>query len=142
MSVSTARKQAVFGASDGLTLALGFIAGMSGQPAHAIVRAAVAAGIAELVGMTAGSWLSDSNAGFRAALANGAAALAACIVPVLPYLAGSSARWADLATSLLLVTAVAGLIACLREERGAAGLLQTFGILALAAAACWAASLI
>lgn len=142
MAPDAARRQAVFGGSDGLTLAIGFIAGMSGQPAHAIVRAAVAAGIAELVGMTAGSWLSDSEAGFRPAAANGLAALAACVVPVLPYLAGPGARWAELAASLVLVISVGALIACLREERGVKGLVQTFGVLSLAALACWASSLI
>jgi len=90
---TAAARQAVFGGADGIVLATGFIAWLTGQP-HALLKAVLAAGIAELVGMTAGSWLSDSDDGFWAALANGGAAFAACAVPALPYVVASGAgRW-------------------------------------------------
>jgi len=131
------RRQATFGASDGVTIVLGLLVSLTGQP-HAMVRAAFAAGLAELVGMTAGQWLSDGESGFGAALMNGGAAFAACTIPALPYLAASN--WAALATSLVLVAAVAGVISLLRPEKGLLALVQTYGILLVAAAVCAAAS--
>jgi hypothetical protein len=139
VTASLFRQQAVFGAADGVTIALGLLVTLTGEP-HALVRAAVGAGVAELVGMTAGAWLSDEKAGFLPALANGTAALLACLVPALPYLAGSG--WAPVAASVVLVGAVAGAVALLRPERGALAFVQTFGILAVAALACAAASAI
>lgn len=139
MKVAAAEKQAIFGGSDGIVLAVGFVAALDGQP-HALVRAATAAGLAELVGMTAGSWLSDSGGGFWPALANGGAALAACVLPALPYAVTSGS--AALAASLVLVVAVAAVIAQLRPEKGLLAYVQTFGVLAVAAGLCYAAGLI
>lgn len=134
------RRQAVFGGADGVTLVVGLIFSLGAVEPHAVVRAALGAGLAELVGMTAGQWLSDSEAGFGAALANGGAAFLACLVPALPYLATSNVI--ALAASLVLVVAVAGLIALLRPEKGTLAVVQTYGVLAIAALLCWAASLI
>jgi hypothetical protein len=122
------RQQSVFGAADGVTLALGLIVSLSGQP-HAIVKAALGAGLAELVGMTAGAWLSDSGSGFVPALANGGAAFLACLVPALPYVALSG-------------VAVAAVIAWLRPEKGVLAVVQTYGILSAAALLCWLAGLL
>jgi hypothetical protein len=47
-----------------------------------------------------------------------------------------------MAVSLALVAEVASVIAVLRPEKGALAWLQAFGILAVAAALCWAASAI
>lgn len=132
-------RQAAFGAADGVVLAVGFVASFSGDP-HALVRAAVAAGLAELVGMTAGSWLSDSGSGFVPALANGAAALAGCVIPAVPYMAAGGA--VAVAVSLVLVVGVAGAIAWLRPQKGIVAIVQTYGVLAAAAVLCWAAGLI
>jgi hypothetical protein len=134
-----ASRQAVFGGADGLTLALGLIVSLSGQP-HAIVRAAAGAGLAEFVGMTAGAWLSDASSGFMPALANGGAALLACVIPAMPYVLATGA--AALIASLMLVAAVAGVISWLRPERGILAVAQTYGILLAAAALCFGASLI
>lgn len=139
MKPADLKRPACFGLSDGATIALGLIVSLTGQP-HALFHAAVGAGLAELVGMTAGEWLSDSENGFGVALANGSAACAACVIPAIPYLAGSG--WPVMASSLVLVGAVAGVISILRPEKGALAVVQTFGILAVAAALCWAASLI
>lgn len=137
---ATLRQPVVFGAADGVTIVLGLVVGLTGQP-HAMFRAALSAGLAELVGMTAGQWLSDGQAGFRAALANGGAACAACVLPALPYLAAAPG-WLAMAVSLAAVAAVAAVITILRPEKGLKAIAQTYGILAVAAAACAAASLI
>lgn len=139
MDRKQASRQAVFGGADGLTLALGLIVSLSGQP-HAIVRAAAGAGLAEFVGMTAGAWLSDASSGFMPALANGGAALLACVIPAMPYVLATGA--AALIASLMLVAAVAGVISWLRPERGILAVAQTYGILLAAAALCFGASLI
>lgn len=133
------RGPATFGAADGLTLVIGLIVSLSGQP-HAMFHAALGGGLAELVGMTAGSWLSDEKAGIWPALANGSASCAACLLPAVPYLALSGAP--ALAISLTLAAAVGAVISVLRPEKGALAYLTTFGILAGAAALCWAGSLI
>lgn len=125
--------------ADGATIAMGLIVSLTGQP-HALFRAALGAGLAELVGMTAGQWLSDEKAGFAPALANGGAAFLACVAPALPYLASSG--WPAMAASLVLVAAVGGLISILRPEKGALAVAQTFGILLTAAALCAAGALI
>jgi hypothetical protein len=133
------KRPVTFGLSDGATIALGLLVSLTGQP-HALFHAAAGAGLAELVGMTAGEWLSDSGPGFAVALANGSAACAACIVPAIPYLAGSG--WPVIASSIVLVAAVGGVISLLRPEKGALAVVQTYGILAVAAGLCWSASLI
>lgn len=135
---SALARQVTFGAADGVVIAVGLIVSLTGDP-RALVRAAAAAGLAELVGMTAGEWLSDSGSGFRAALANGGAAFAACVVPAVPYMAAGGD--AALIPSLLLVAAVGGVIAWLRPEKGALAIAQTFGVLVAAAVLCLTASL-
>lgn len=104
---------------------------MRGSPA-AVMTAALAAGRAELAGMTGGAWLSGEPK--LAALANGGASFLICVLPVTPYLLwhGHTALYA----SLGLVLAVAGVIAWGREERGFTAILRTFGVLAVAAALC------
>lgn len=139
VKVQVLKRAATFGAADGVTIVLGLLVSLTGQP-HALFRAALGAGLAELVGMTAGQWLSDEKAGFAPAAANGAAAFAACTAPALPYLA--STGWPAMAASLVLVAAVGALISILRPEKGALAAVTTFGILGAAALLCWAASLV
>jgi len=129
----------IMGGADGLTLALGLIVSLSGQP-HAVVKAALGAGLAELVGMAAGAWLSDGSGGIWPPVANGGAAFVACFIPALPYLFLTG--WAALIASVALVVGVAAVIAWLRPEKGALAVVQTYGILAGAALLCFAASLI
>ena len=93
----------VFGAADGVTIVLGLLVSLTGQP-HALFHAALGAGLAELVGMTAGAWLSDEKAGVAPAIANGGAAFLACTAPALPYLAATG--WPAMSASLVLVGAV------------------------------------
>jgi hypothetical protein len=133
------KRQAVFGMSDGVSIILGLLVTLAGQP-HALFRAALGAGLAEFVGMTAGQWLSDEESGFWAALTNGGAACAACLIPALPALAGKGIGVG--AAAVVLVTAVAAVISWLRPERGILAVVQTYGILLAAAGLCAAASVI
>ena len=130
------KRQAVFGMSDGVAIILGLLVTLTGQP-HALFRAALGASLAELVGMTAGQWLSDEESGFGAALVNGGAACAACLIPALPALAGGGIGVG--AAAIILVAAVAAVISWLRPEKGILAVVQTYGILLAAAGLCAAA---
>ncbi len=130
------KRQAVFGMSDGVAIILGLLVTLAGQP-HALFRAALGASLAELVGMTAGQWLSDEESGFWAALVNGGAACAACLIPALPALAGGGIGVG--VTAIVLVAAVAAVISWLRPEKGILAVVQTYGILLAAAGLCAAA---
>lgn len=133
------RAPVILGAADGVTIVLGLLVSLTAHPS-AMWHAALGAGLAELVGMTAGMWLSDGESGFRLALSCGVASLAACALPAVPYLAlrGPVA----LGLSLGLTVAVAGAVAWLRPEKGVLAAVQTFGVLAVAAALCFTASLL
>jgi hypothetical protein len=132
------KRESVFGGADGVTIALGLVVSLAGQP-HAMWHAALGAGLAELVGMTAGKWLSDGDAGFGLALANGAAACLACVIPALPSLFAHGAP--ALAAEIALVALIAAAISRLRPERGILAVAQTYGVLAAAAILCTLASL-
>lgn len=133
------RKQAVFGAADGVSAVIGLVA-LVGEP-HALFRAALGVALAELVGMTAGAWLSaDDGAGFGEALMNGSAAFATVLLPAVPFtfMRGVSAILAALG----IIVAIGALISALRTEKGAPAVLKTYGVLAVAAAVCIGAALI
>lgn len=127
------REPVILGAADGLVIMLGLVAGMAvaHQAASAIWHAALAGGVAELVGMTAGMWLSDGEARFPRALACGVASLVACVLPAVPY-ALSSGAWALTATGAL-ITLSGVVVAWLRPAHNAAAFAQTFGVLVVAA---------
>ena len=133
------RKAAVLGGADGLTLIIGLVCGLARDP-HALVRAAIAGGLAEFTGMSAAVWLSDDAGGFWAALSCGTATLAACVLPAVAYAFTSGA--AALITSLTVTAVIAAGIARLRPERGVLAAAQTYGVLTVAALLCFAASLI
>jgi hypothetical protein len=131
------RRESVFGGADGLTIALGLVVSLAGHPA-AMWHAAVGAGLAEAVGMTAGRWLSDSDGGFLVALANGGAACSACLIPAVPALLASGP--AALAAEVALVAGIAAVISWLRPEKGILAVAQTYGVLIVAAGLVLAAS--
>ena len=56
-SLRNLKAPVTFGAADGVTISLGLVVSLTGQP-RALFYAALGAGLAELVGMTAGQWLS------------------------------------------------------------------------------------
>lgn len=127
------REPVILGAADGLVIVLGLVVGLAvaRQPASAVWHSALGAGVAELVGMTAGVWLADNESGFAAAAACGTAALAACVAPAVPYRLGSGA--AALGATLALVTGVGAVVAWLRPQHGTVAVAQTFGVLVAAA---------
>lgn len=131
------RRQAVFGAADGVCAVIGLVALVSDP--HALVRAALGVALAELVGMTAGAWLSaDEHTGFWAALVNGSSSFLAVIVPALPFLFMSG--WPAVIAALGFVILVGAGISGLRPERGVAAIAKTYGVLVVAAAVCVAAA--
>ena len=135
-------RPAVLGGADGLTIVLGLIVGLavSRQPPGAVWHAAVAGGLAELVGMTAGVWLSEGDSGFGVAAACGVAALGACVAPAVPYAFGGGR--VALLVALVLVAAAAAAVSWLRPERGVLAAAQTYGVLAVAAVLTGAVALI
>lgn len=130
---AASREPVILGAADGLVIMLGLVVGLAvaHQGASAIWHAALAGGVAELVGMTAGMWLSDGQARFPRAVACGTASLAACVLPAIPYALAAGAP--ALAVTVGLVLATGGVIAWLRPQRGPLALAQTFGTLFTAA---------
>jgi len=135
------RRVATFGAADGLGIVLGLIAGMivSRQPAHAVWAAALSGGIAELFSMANGQRISDPRSGWPPAITIGAASLAGCAIPAIPY--SFSSGTAALTAALALCAAAAGVISWARPERGALAVVETFGLLIITGAACSAAGL-
>jgi hypothetical protein len=139
VGVSVKRAPVILGSADGLTIVLGLLVSLTAHPS-AMWHAALGAGLAELVGMTAGMWLSDGESGFRLALSCGVASLAACVLPAVPYLAVSGLLALGLA--LGVTAAVAAAVSWLRPEKGILAAVQTYGVLIVAAGLCYGASLI
>ena len=140
--MSNLTRPAVLGSADGLTIVLGLIVGLAvaKQPSSAVWHAALAGGLAELVGMTAGMWLSEADSGFRVALMCGVASLAACVLPAVPYAFGGG--FPALLLALVLVAVAAAAISWLRPERGVLAAVQTYGVLLVAAVLTGAVALI
>jgi hypothetical protein len=129
--VSHVRRLMVFGSIDGLTMFLGLALGLivSAQSNGAAWHAALGGGAGELVGMTAGQYLSEPGKGLRVALACGAAGCLACLAPGVPF--ATTPRHAPaLIAALAIAAVVAAVISMLRPERGPVAVLRTFGVLA------------
>jgi VIT1/CCC1 family predicted Fe2+/Mn2+ transporter len=89
-------------------------------------------GAAEMVGMAAGQWQSDSEHGAAAAAVIGVATGAGCIVPAVPFalLPPTAAAWCSAALVLAVTAGIARLRAGRGRVRAAA---QSFLILAAVA---------
>lgn len=141
--MKTAERTAIIlGVADGLTIIIGLLISLRHQQ-PAVFHAALGAGIAELVGMSAALWFTAERnvANFLTAMACGVATALACIIPALPFAAG----WHDplaLIASLTAAAGIGGVVAWLRPEHGVIAVLETFGVLILAGALCFAASFI
>lgn len=132
--------QAVFGAADGSTSAVGALAGLliaHTAPATVLV-AAVGLGVAAGVGMAAGAWLSGTRA--RLALVLGTATAAGTVLPALP-LALTPGR-VGLAIALAVLAGIAVAIAEVRarSHRRLPAYVASFATLAAAAGLSIAAS--
>jgi VIT1/CCC1 family predicted Fe2+/Mn2+ transporter len=84
--------------------------------------------------MANGQRISDSRSGWLPPLAIGAASLAGCALPAVPYSLSSGS--AALILALVLCAAVAGIISWARPEKGALAIVETFGLLLVTGAAC------
>lgn len=122
---------ALFGAVDGLTVILGVMLPLLDRPRD-LVLAAVGASLAEAVGMSAGAWLSDSDAGWREAATIGAATCVASLLPAVPFalLGGLAARWAAGGAILGLAGGVAVARRYVQRRGWVRALGETFGVLA------------
>lgn len=134
--------QAVFGAADGSTSAVGALAGLlisHAAPATVLV-AAVGLGVAAGTGMSAGSWLSGTRV--RLALILGCATAIGTVLPALP-LVFAPAR-VGLAIALIVLAGVAAAIAEVRARthRRLPAYVASFATLAVAAGLSVAASLL
>lgn len=138
---SSYRQQAVFGTVDGVTSVLGLLVTLTDQP-HALVKASIGVGLAELVGMTAGAWLSadEDHTEFLPAFTNGIAACAAILLPAVPYLFLHG--WTAIVVAILCIVLIAGAISWARPEKGFVAVIKTYGVLIVAAAICTAAAFI
>jgi hypothetical protein len=84
-------RQAIFGSFDGLTSALGVIAGLLAAGVHnggRILAGALGLAVAATIGMGACEYLSDISHNPRRALVMAAATLAGSIVPAIPFVTG------------------------------------------------------
>jgi hypothetical protein len=133
----TSQKEAtVLGAADGVTIALGLLMSLRlHQPA--ILHAALGAGLAELVGMSAALWLSDSGRFWPAVLC-GTATAVACIAPAVPYIWLTG--WVPLVCALLIAIAIGAVIVWLRPDVGLRSVAETYGVLAVTAVLCFGVS--
>jgi hypothetical protein len=84
-------RQAIFGSFDGLTSALGVIAGLLAAGVHnggRILAGALGLAVAATIGMGAGEYLSDTSHNRRRALVMAGATLAGSVVPAIPFVTG------------------------------------------------------
>lgn len=122
---------AVFGAFDGLTSSLGVLLALAGHP-HIVLPTAVGVGTAEMVGMAAGQWQSDSKDGPGAAVVIGIATGAGCVLPAAPF--AVLPPGAASVASAVLVLAITAAIARLRAGRGRVRtVVESYAILAATA---------
>ena len=135
------RQAVILGAADGLTLVVGLLLGMR-HHSGAVFAAALSAGLAELVGMSAALWLSNTRnvKNFVVAMSCGVMTALACVIPALPYLfwGGTVA----LSAALALLAALGAFICWMRPEKGTRAALETYGLLLAAGALCFAATLL
>jgi len=132
----------IYGGADGLTCAMGIVAGLSvtHQAPAAIWAAALSAGIAEFPGMASGQYQSAPQDGKTAALVTGAASTAGAVIPAVPFLFTSGMLAVVLSVALACVMCAG--IAWLRPEAGWRAWAQSYGITAAAVGLCLAAGTI
>ena len=128
------RVAAILGAADGLTLAVSLVFGRN----TAVFHAALDAGIGEFVGMGAALYLASARKGLGAALVCGLATLLGCVLPAVPFAVAGG--WAARAASVAVAVAVGAVICKLRPEKGWVAVAETYGVIIVAAALCFAVS--
>lgn len=133
----------VFGAVDGLTVALGVMVPLLHKP-QALVLAVVGAGIAEAVGMAGGDWLSDSEGSWVEAASLGLSTGVVSIIPALPFafLAPKLAQPLALVLMLALAVAITVTRRLVKHQSWRRAFGETFGILTVVAVCVTACSLL
>lgn len=134
-------RPAVFGAADGMTCVLGAVLSLSGHDGL-VLRTAVALAAAECVGMAAGEWLSDSDAGLAASAVIGLSSAVGALIPAIPY--GFATGPTAVAWSTVLFLACAAVIAAVRvpQRGGWRAVAETYGVFAAIAVAVWLSQLL
>lgn len=135
------QRPAIFGAFDGITCCLGVVLSLTHEP-RLILPAAAGVAAAEMVGMAAGEWQSNSSNGLAASIVVGATASLGAVLPAIPYaiLPAGAARWCSVAVLLAVTAAIAWLRADSRGRRRAFA--ESFTILAVVAAVVWLVQLL
>jgi hypothetical protein len=121
---------AVFGGFDGMASMLGPVVLLASARPSLVAPAALCGALSSAVSMGAGEWLSDSDSGLGASAVMAGATFTGAILPALPwtFTRGPEA----IVLSMLLCTAAATVVACLRPNRGPGlALAETVGLLAL-----------
>ena len=135
LQASPLLRPSIFGAYDGLTVVLGVLLSLTGHP-ELVFPTALGVAIAEGVGMAAGEWLSNDQSTPLAAGVMGAAVLVGGVAPAVPWL--WLRGWPALALSVVVLVAIGGVIAWLRNDRGAGrALVETYGVLAVTITVVW-----
>lgn len=142
MTIRLPRAPMIFGGMDGLTVAMGLIAGLTLIHASraAIFGAALSGGLAELPGMAAGQWKSAREEGVIAALACGLSSCLFAVAPGLPFL--FLPGHAALAAAGLIAAGLAAAVTALSPSRGPWAFAETYGLLISASALCVAGGFI
>jgi VIT1/CCC1 family predicted Fe2+/Mn2+ transporter len=134
--------EAVFGGFDGLVSTVGVIVAalVAGHGGILLVKVAVGLAVASALSMAGGDW--EAYGSRRRATVMGLATVVGCVLPILPFvvLHGAQAS-AGCVIVCLLVAAVISLMRARRVHLVRA-LLQTYGILAVAAGATVAVAVI
>lgn len=125
------RSQAVLGGFDGITSAVGVVAGgvVGGVAAHSIVVVGSGLAAAAAVSMAGGQWLATGSQR-KSAILGGAAGLGS-LVPCLPFLIRGSA---GVGASLALTALAALVVAILRPESALPSVVRTAVVLLVASA--------
>ena len=141
--MTSLKSEAIFGAADGLTSALGVVA--AGLVTHAApiatVTAASALAVAAAVSMGGSEWLADTESAGRGrrAFVMGAATLAGSVAPAIGFLFGSVP---GLVLGLVLTVLVGVIVAVVRPGSMMRSLVQTFAVLIGASIAAVAVSVL
>lgn len=130
MQVSALTRPLIFGAVAGMTCALGVVLSLH-EHSNLVFPTALGVAVAEMVGMAAGEWLSDSENGLTASATIGVAVGAAGILPAIPFLFATG--MAAVAWSVGVLALMAGVISVARSgQRGPArAVVETYGVLAV-----------
>lgn len=126
--------QEIFGSFDGLTSVLGVIVSLLGAPLHVLLAGAAGLAASSAVGMGAGQYLADADRSIRKALAMAVSTVVGTLIPVAPYLVLPRVPATVAAGVLCVAFGVAVSVIRSRSCPRKQAFVETFLVLALAAA--------